>query len=129
MSRPRRLAAERLLALAALVAALGGQAAHAQSDPFALPKGLTAQSVAASEGPGLSEIAIDGEVRARLVNLAWRDGVLTIDADAARAAGLPIPDSGGAMIPLASLKLARWRFDSVHSGLKSSCSAKATATI
>ena len=107
MSRPRRLAAERLLALAAALAAvLGGQAAHAQSDPFALPKGLTAQSVAVSEGPGLSEIAIDGEVRARLVNLAWRDGVLTIDADAARAAGLPVPDSGGAMIPLASLKLA-----------------------
>jgi outer membrane usher protein FimD/PapC len=119
MSRPRRLAAERLLALAAALAAvLGGQAAQAQSDPFALPKGLTAQSVAASEGPGLSEIAIDGEVRSRLVNLAWREGALTIDADAARAAGLPVPDSSGGMIPLASFKLAKWRFDSIHQRLE-----------
>ena len=119
MPRPRRLAGERLLALiaAAVAVASGGQTALAQSDPFALPKGLTAQSVAASSGPGLSEIAVDGDVRARLVDLAWRNGVLTIDADAARVAGLPVPDSSGGMIPLASLKVAKFAFDSTHQRL------------
>ena len=68
MRRLPRLAAERFLALcAALGAAFGGHPAIAQEDPFALPKGLTAQSVASSDGPGLSEIEIDGEVRSRLV--------------------------------------------------------------
>ena len=119
MPRPRRLAGERLLALiaAAVAVASGGQTALAQSDPFALPKGLTAQSVAASGGPGLSEIAVDGDVKARLVDLAWQNGVLAIDADAARVAGLPIPDSSGGMIPLASLKLGKWAFDSIHQRL------------
>ena len=119
MSRPRRLAAERLLAFVAVLAtATGGSTAQAQEDPFALPKGLTAQSVAAASGPGLSEIAIDGDIRTRLVNLEWRGGELLIDSDAARAAGLPVPDSSGAMIPLSALRLAKWRFDSVHQRLE-----------
>ena len=119
MPRPRRLAGERLLALfaVALAAVSGGSPALAQSDPFALPKGLTAQSVAASSGPGLSEISIDGDVRSRLVELAWQNGVLTIDADAARAAGLPIPNPSGGMIPLNAIKLGKWAFDSVHQRL------------
>ncbi len=119
MPRLRRLAGERLLALfaVALAAAAGGSPALAQSDPFALPKGLTAQSVAASSGPGLSEISVDNEVRTRLVELAWQNGVLAIDADAARAAGLPVPDSSGGMIPLSAIKLGKWAFDSNHQRL------------
>lgn len=119
MCRRPRPAAERLLALAALGAALaGGHPAHAQSDPFALPKGTTAQSVAQADGPGLSEIAVDGETRTRLVELTWRGGALAIDADGARAAGLPVPDSSRGMVSLASLEIAKWRFDSVHQRLE-----------
>ena len=120
MPRFRRLAGERLLALLAVVsaAAAGGSPALAQSDPFALPKGLTAQSVAASSGPGLSEISVDDDVRTRLVELAWQNGVLAIDADAARAAGLPVPASNGGMIPLNTLKLGKWTFDSTHQRLE-----------
>ena len=119
MPRLRRPAGERLLALLAVIsaAATGGSAALAQSDPFALPKGLTAQSVAANSGPGLSEIAVDDDVRTRLVELAWQQGVLTIDADAARAAGLPVPASAGGMIPLDAIKLGKWTFDSTHQRL------------
>ncbi|MDP3675168.1 MAG: fimbria/pilus outer membrane usher protein [Novosphingobium sp.] len=79
---------------------------------------MTAQSVAQADGPGLSEIAIDGDTRSRLVELAWRGGDLVIDADGARVAGLPIPDSSQGMVSLASLKLAKWRFDSVHQRLE-----------
>ncbi|MCA1660996.1 MAG: fimbria/pilus outer membrane usher protein [Novosphingobium sp.] len=66
----------------------------------------------------MSEIAIDGDVRPRLVNLVWRGDTLAIDADAARAAGLPVPDSSGGMIPLSAINLAKWRFDSVHQRLE-----------
>ena len=120
MSRHRRPAAERVLALiAALGAAVaGGLPAHAQSDPFALPKGMTAQSVAQADGPGLSEIAVDGDTRSRLVQLSWQGGALAIDADGARAAGIPIPDSSQGLVPLASLKLAKWRFDSIRQRLE-----------
>ena len=107
-----------LTLLVALAATSGGTPALAQSDPFALPQGLTAQSVAASSGPGLSEIAVDGDVKGRLVNLAWQNGALAIDADAARVAGLPVPDSSGGMIPLSSLKLAKFAFDSIHQRLE-----------
>ena len=118
MRRFRQLAGERLLALcAALAAASGGSSALAQEDPFALPRNLTAQSVAAADGPGLSEISIDGNVRARLIKLAWRGRELLIDAEAARAAGLPVPDGTPAMIPLASLRISKWGFDSVHQRL------------
>lgn len=112
MAARRPLAADRLLALvAALSAITGGAPAFAQEDPFALPKGLTAQSVVIDEGPGLSEIAIDGEVRKRLVLLAWQGESLTIDADAARAAGLPVDDAAQGMVPLQRLPLAKWSFD------------------
>ena len=120
MSRLRPTAAERFLALAAaLCAALGGHSAHAQSDPFALDTGVTAQSVAAERrGPGLTEIAVDGETRARMVNLTWRDDVLLIAADGARAAGLPVPDSASGDIPLDSLRIVKWRFDAVRQHLE-----------
>lgn len=112
MRRLRHRAGKRLLALlAAPAAAIGGHPATAQEDPFALPKGLTAQSVAASEGPGLSEIEIDGDVRSRLVPLAYRGGALAIDAEAGRQAGLPIGDGATGMVLLSSLKVAKWSFD------------------
>ncbi|WP_296675253.1 fimbria/pilus outer membrane usher protein [Novosphingobium sp.] len=118
MRRFRQTAGERLLALAAaLGTALGGQSAHAQTDPFALPTGVTAQSVAAQSGPGLSEIAIDGETRARLVDLSWANGVLTISAESAKAAGLPIPADASGQIPLSSIKIAKWSFDSLKQRL------------
>lgn len=112
MRRYRRPAAERLLSLiAALGAALGVSPAQAQTDPFALPTGVTAKAARAEAGPGLSEIAVDGDVRKRFVDLAWEGGVLTIDADNARVAGLPVPDSAKGKIPLATLKIAKWSFD------------------
>lgn len=119
MSRFRRPAAERLLAcFVALAATIGGQPALAQSDPFALPKGITAQSVPARSGPGLSELSVDGETRARLVDLAWAGAALTIDADAARAAGLPVPADAKGRIALAALHLVGWRFDAVRQRLE-----------
>lgn len=119
MPRSRPTAVERLLALfAALAAALGGGAAHAQTDPFALPTGVTAQTVSSQGGPGLSEIAVDGETRARLVDLAWIDGALTIDAEGARAVGLPIPATRNGKIALASLRIAKWAFDPLRQRLE-----------
>ena len=118
MHRFRQLAGERLLALcAALLAATGGSPALAQEDPFALPRNLTAQSVAAADGPGLCEISIDGAVRARLIELSWHGRDLLIDAEAARVAGLPVPIGTPAMIPLASLRVSKWSFDSTHQRL------------
>ncbi|PKB14028.1 outer membrane usher protein FimD/PapC [Novosphingobium kunmingense] len=119
MRRSRPPAAERLLALAAsFVAALGGTTAHAQTDPFALPTGLTAKSLPAQQGPGLSEIAIDGDVRARMVDLAWEQGALTILAADARAAGLPIEKEAIGRIALDSLRVAKWSFDSLRQRLE-----------
>lgn len=120
MPRPRRFAGERLLALCAAAAALlgGTTAAIAQEDPFALPRGVTAQSVAASAGPGLSEIAVDGETRVRLVRLEWRGRELTIDAANARVAGLPVPDGSDGLLSLDSLKIAEWHFDPVRQRLE-----------
>ena len=65
MSSRRRSVANRFLALlAAIVAALAGSpAALAQDDPFALPKGVSARSIAANDGPGLSEISVDGRLK------------------------------------------------------------------
>lgn len=112
MPRYRRPAAERFLSLiAALGAALGVSPAQAQTDPFALPTGMTAKAARAEAGPGLSEIAVDGDVRKRFVDLAWANGALTIDADNARVAGLPVPVDARGKIPLASLKIAKWSFD------------------
>ncbi len=116
---PRPRPADGVLALlAAATAALGGTPAAAQSDPFALPPGLTAQTVPAGEGPGLSEIAVDGEVMKRLVPLVWQGKTLAIDADAARAAGLPVADSVKGMVALETLTLAKWSFDALRQRLE-----------
>jgi len=90
---------------------MGGSSALAQSDPFALPTGVTARTVSAQSGPGLSEIAVDGDTRARLVDLAWVNGALTIDADAARAGGLPVAPGQQGRIAIDSLRIAKWNFD------------------
>lgn len=97
--------------IAAAILAFLGNPAHAQSDPFAIPKDLTAETVTGEEGPGLSEIAVDGALKPRMVDLAWKDGALTIDADNARVAGLPVADGQAGYIALAELELATWSFD------------------
>ena len=97
--------------IAAAILAFLGNPAHAQSDPFAIPKDLTAETVTGEEGPGLSEIVVDGALKPRMVDLAWKDGALTIDADNARVAGLPVADGQTGYIALAELELATWSFD------------------
>lgn len=113
-------AARPLLALiAAGVAASLPGTAHAQADPFALPKGLTQQSVAdAPTGPIVSEIVVDGQLRRRMVTLEGSGDALTIDAEEARAAGLPVKDGVKGRVPLASLTLYEWSFDSLRQRLK-----------
>jgi outer membrane usher protein len=114
-----RRAAKGLFAFAAGVAALTGGTANAQTDPFALPTTTTASAVpeAASSGPGLSEIEIDGRVNARLVELRGAGGALTIDADGARAAGLPVDAAASGQIRIDALKLYQWRFDPLRQRL------------
>lgn len=113
-----RRAADGLLALIAGAAALTGGAANAQTDPFALPKSASAAAVQAETGgPGLSEIEIDGRILARLVELQGSGDALTIDAAAARAAGLPVPDGASGPIRLDTLKIYQWRFDSLRQRL------------
>lgn len=109
-----------LLALiAAGLAASPLATAHAQSDPFALPKGLTQESVASiPSGPIVSEIVVDGQLRRRMVTLEGSGDKLTIDAEDARAAGLPVEEGAKGQIPLASLTLYEWRFDSLRQQLK-----------
>lgn len=114
-----RRAADGLVAFAIGAAAFTGSAANAQTDPFVLPKSATtaiAQS-AATSGPGLSEIEIDGRVSARLVDLQGSGNTLTIDADNARVAGLPVPAGASGAIRLDSLKLYQWRFDPLRQRL------------
>lgn len=114
--RPR--AARLLLALTATASALSSGALGAQeSDPFALPKDVTAKAVEQAAGPGLSEIEIDGVVRRRMVNLAGWGDALTIDAEEARAAGVPIPAGASGPIRLSSLPLYKWEFDSLRQRL------------
>ncbi|WP_423141340.1 fimbria/pilus outer membrane usher protein [Parablastomonas sp. CN1-191] len=72
---------------------------------------MTAGTVSRAGTPGLSDIIVDGERRARMVDLEWQGNVLTIEADQARAAGLPVPAEAGGKISLASLGLASFRFD------------------
>lgn len=105
------------LALVAALAAIAGSPLAAQSDPFALPEGLTAQSVRPEEGPRLSEITVDGRSRARMVTLAGSGREMTIDADEARAAGLPVPESATGPVKLATLKLYEWKYDSLRQRL------------
>lgn len=112
-------AVDGLLAFLAGAAALSGGPANAQADPFALPETATAAAVrsAPAAGPGPSEIEIDGRVRARLVDLQGRGDALTIDAANARVAGLPVPEDAAGQVPLASLKLYRWSFDTLRQRL------------
>ena len=109
-----RPALERSLVLAAALAATLGApfTARAQDDPFALPRGATVDTVSRAGTPGLSEIVVDGRRRARMVELEWVGGdKLAIDADQARAAGLPVPDQAAGKVALDSLGLAKWYFD------------------
>lgn len=119
MASLSRRAADGLLAFLAGATALTGSAANAQADPFALPPTATAAAVqtAPETGPGPSEIEIDGRVKARLVELQGRGEALTIDADNARVAGLPVPEGASGQIRLATLKLYRWSFDSLRQRL------------
>jgi outer membrane usher protein len=114
--RPR--AVSPLLALiAAAIAVSGGSARAQENDPFALPKGVTVKAVEQAAGPGLSEIEIDGVVRRRMVTLAGRDQALTIDAEEARAAGMPVADGVAGPVRLSALPLYQWRFDSLRQRL------------
>jgi outer membrane usher protein FimD/PapC len=111
-------AARPLLALAAGLAGLASPSAQAQSDPFALPRTLTID--AAQElptGPLLSEIVVDGRPRPRMVSIEARGDDITIDADEARAAGLPVPAAVTGPIRLDALKLYQWKFDSFRQRL------------
>lgn len=114
--RPR--AAKPLLALAAAASALAGGAARAQdTDPFALPSDLTVKAVDEAAGPGLAEVEIDGVVKRRLVNLNGRGDALTIDAQDARTAGLPVSDNASGPIRLSTLAVYKWQFDNLHQRL------------
>lgn len=111
-------AARPFLALVAAASALTGGAAVAQeNDPFALPQDLTVKAVEQAAGPGLSEIEIDGSVRKRLVTLAGRGDALTIDAEDARAAGLPVAEGVHGAVKLAELAVYKWEFDNLRQRL------------
>ena len=105
------------LAAAAAIVGGGGTARAQDSDPFALPDNVTIKAVAEAPGPGLSEIEIDGAVRKRLVTLSGRGDALAIEAEDAIAAGLPVPEGAKGPIPIASLKLYKWEFDSLRQRL------------
>ena len=114
MRSPSLRAARPLLALlaAGTVAAIAPAPALAQADPFALPPSLTADSVQqADTGPVLAEIVVDGASRRRLVSVEGRGRTMTIDADDARTAGLPIPGGAQGAISIASLNIYQWKFD------------------
>lgn len=114
-----RRAVDGLLAFVTGAAALTGSVANAQTtDPFALPPSATTETVQApAAGPGLSELEIDGRVYARLVNLHGFGSGLSIDAEAARAAGLPVPEGAVGQLRFDTLKLYQWRFDSLRQRL------------
>lgn len=114
--RPR--AARPLFALIAAVSALpGGAVAAQENDPFALPSDLTVKAVEQAAGPGLSEIEIDGAVRKRLVTLSGRGDALAIDAEDARAAGLPVAEGTRGAIRLNTLAVYKWEFDGLRQRL------------
>lgn len=112
-----RRAVKPSLAFIAALAAIAGSPLAAQSDPFELPKGLTAQSVRPDEGPRLSEISIDGRSRGRMVTISGSGREVVIDAEDARAAGLPVPAGASGPIKLASLKVYEWTYDSLRQRL------------
>jgi outer membrane usher protein FimD/PapC len=105
------------LALIAALAATAGSPLAAQSDPFALPEGLTAQSARPDDGPRLSEITVDGRSRTRMVTVSGSGRELAIEADDARAAGLPVPDNAAGPIKLSTLQLYQWDYDSLRQRL------------
>ena len=118
MASQRPSAAKPLLALIAGLAALSGGAARAQDDPFALPTGTTVKAAEqAVAGPLLSELQVDGAMRHRLVEVQGRGQELTIGAEDARAAGLPVPESASGRVKLASLPLYKWSFDTLRQRL------------
>ncbi|ANY19002.1 Fimbrial Usher protein [Tsuneonella dongtanensis] len=118
MRSPSLRAARPLLALAAGFAGLLSHSAQAQSDPFALPKTLTVDSAQSIEtGPLLSEIVVDGRQKSRMVTIEGKGDNATIDAEEARAAGLPVPSGAKGQIALASLKLYQWKYDSFRQRL------------
>ena len=108
-----RRATNSALALFVVFAALCSSPLAAQSDPFALPEGMTAQSVRDAPGPGMSEIVVDGMRQDRMVDLQGHGTAMRIDAAAARAAGLPVPDGASGYIPLSSLPIYQFQFDSL----------------
>ncbi|RYY42452.1 MAG: fimbrial biogenesis outer membrane usher protein, partial [Sphingomonadales bacterium] len=111
-------AASPLLALIAAAAAVSGGSARAQdSDPFALPQGMTVKAAEEAPGQSLSELEIDGAVRKRLVTLSGRGDALMIDARDAAAAGLPVPEGATGQIRLSALPIYKWEFDSLRQRL------------
>lgn len=117
LSRDRRAAARPPAALLTALLALTASPAAGQADPFALPKGVTAQTAAHASVPMLSEIFVDGKARPRMVTVSGHGENLSIDADEARAAGLPVPDGANGAIRMASLKVYQWTFDPLRQRL------------
>lgn len=113
MHRPRRAAARLYGAVACcfLIANPTVVLAQAAADPFALPDTVTLKDATDLSGPGLVAVEIDGNLLDRFIALAWSEGVLTIDAEAARAAGIPVPEERAGYVPLADLAIANWDFD------------------
>ncbi|MEO0063016.1 MAG: hypothetical protein RLZZ08_1576 [Pseudomonadota bacterium] len=93
------------------VASASPVAAQAQDDPFALPRDVTIAAARSADGPGLTPITVDGSERPRMVRLKWVGSDIAIDADAAVAAGLPVPVGAKGWILLKSLAVASWNFD------------------
>ncbi len=123
MSRPSPLAAEIFRAPLLLIAALFAQvlaapvAAAQSNDPFALPSDVTIADAVDLSGPGLSSIRVDGREMDMLVRLAWIGEVLNIDADDARAVGLPVDAEMTGYVPVEDIYLASWDFSQLDQTL------------
>ncbi|MDN3646904.1 fimbria/pilus outer membrane usher protein [Pontixanthobacter aestiaquae] len=122
MSRRKTPAGKTLLALPFAFAALisGQNPALAQaSDPFALPTDVSIDDARESEadGPGLSAIRVDGRSLVRMVDLAWIDGELAIDAESAKMASLPFDPGMTGYIKIKDLNIADWSFDKLSQRL------------
>ncbi|MDR7101351.1 fimbria/pilus outer membrane usher protein [Croceicoccus sp. BE223] len=113
MSRPLRAAASLLRAVACcLLLTASATTARAQvEDPFALPDIVSLDDATDLSGPGLVAVELDGVLLDRFIALAWQDGVLTIDAEAARAAAIPVPEGRSGYVAVADLAVASWNFD------------------
>lgn len=123
MRRLQTPAAKRLvplsLAFAALVSGQSPVLAQA-ADPFALSNDITIADARSEEakGPGLSAISIDGRALTRMVNLAYVDGELAIDAKSAEMASLPINPGTTGFIRIKDIDVADWSFDKLSQQLK-----------